>query len=44
MTIGEVAAEVGCDLVAAAMSLARLEQAGWLVQADGWYEANGSPL
>ena len=32
------------DLLAAAMSLARLEQGGWLVQADGWYEASGSPL
>ena len=44
MTVGDVAEASGSELVAAAMSLARLEQAGWLVQADGWYEANGSPL
>jgi DNA processing protein len=43
-TIGEVAECSGSDLIAAAMSLARLEQGGWLVQADGWYEACGSPL
>jgi DNA processing protein len=44
MTIGDVAASTGASLIEAAMSLARLEQGGWLVQADGWYEANGSPL
>jgi DNA processing protein len=43
-TVGEVSETAGLDLLAAAMALARLEQAGWVVQADGWYEANGSPL
>jgi predicted Rossmann fold nucleotide-binding protein DprA/Smf involved in DNA uptake len=43
-TIGEVAERHGVDLLAAAMSLARLEQTGWLAQVDGWYEAVGSPL
>jgi DNA processing protein len=44
MTVGDVAASTGSSLVDAAMALARLEQAGWLVQADGWYETSGSPL
>jgi DNA processing protein len=44
MTVGDVAVETESDLLVAAMALARLEQQGWLVQADGWYEANGSPL
>ena len=44
LTIDEVAETNRCDLLAAAMSLARLEQMGWLVQADGWYETNGAPL
>lgn len=43
LTIGEVATRTGSDLLTAAMSLARLEQSGWLVQVDGWYEAAGSP-
>lgn len=43
LTIGEVASRTGSDLLTAAMSLARLEQAGWLVQVDGWYEAASSP-
>ena len=32
------------SLVEAAMALARLEQAGWIQQADGWFEVVGSPL
>lgn len=43
-TIDDVAHLVGGDLVVAAMAVARLEQAGWLGQADGWYEAIGTPL
>lgn len=38
---------VGCtgrSLVEVAMALARLEQAGWVAAADGWYECLGSPL
>jgi len=42
-TIGEIAVRAGTDLLTAAMSLARLEQHGWLVQVDGWYESVGSP-
>ena len=42
-TIGEIAELAGVDLLSAAMSLARLEQRGWLVQVDGWYESVGSP-
>jgi len=42
-TIGDVAGCTGGDLLRAAMSLARLEQAGWIAQVDGWYEAIGSP-
>lgn len=43
-TIDEVTGALGGDLVQAAMALARLEQAGWLAQTDGWYEAVGAPL
>jgi DNA processing protein len=32
------------SLVEAAMSVARLEQSGWIQQSDGWFEAVGSPL
>ena len=32
------------SLVEAAMRLARLEAAGWLAEADGWFECVGSPL
>jgi hypothetical protein len=32
------------SLVGAAMSVARLEHAGWIQQSDGWFEAVGSPL
>ena len=35
---------LGCSLslVSSAMSLARLEQAGWLTQYDGWFESLGN--
>lgn len=38
-TIGDVAERLGRPLVDVAMSLARLEQHGWLHQSDGWFEA-----
>ena len=43
-TIDGVALALGISLVDAAMSLARLESAGWVAQADGWFECVGSPL
>lgn len=43
-TIDGVALALGLSLVEAAMSLARLESAGWIAQADGWFECVGSPL
>lgn len=43
-TVGEVAEAVDVPLVEAAMSLARLEQQGWIAQVDGWFEAVGSPF
>jgi DNA processing protein len=43
-TVGEVAAALGAPLIEAAMMLARLEQSGWLLQVDGWFEVAGSPL
>ena len=43
-TIGEVAQRTGAPLIDVAMSLARLEQAGWLAQVDGWFEAVGAAL
>jgi len=43
-TIDGVALALGNGLVEAAMSLARLESAGWVAQADGWFECVGSPL
>lgn len=43
-TIGDVATQLGIGLLDAAMSLARLEHAGWLAQVDGWFEVVGSPL
>ena len=39
LTIDGVAARLGKSLLEVAMALARLEQAGWLWQADGWYES-----
>ena len=32
------------SLVDVAMAVARLEHAGWVAQADGWFQAVGSPL
>lgn len=43
-TVDGVALMAGIELVEAAMSLARLEADGWVAQADGWFEAVGSPL
>ncbi|HQZ36599.1 MAG TPA: DNA-processing protein DprA [Ilumatobacteraceae bacterium] len=43
-TIDGVALALGLTLVEAAMGLARLESAGWIAQADGWFECVGSPL
>ena len=34
----------GMGFAEAAMSLARLEQAGWLGTSDGWYQSVGAPL
>ncbi len=43
-TIDGVVLLTGRSLVDTAMCLARLEAAGWLAQADGWFETVGSPL
>ncbi len=43
-TIDGVALALGLSLVEAAMALARLESAGWIAEADGWFECVGSPL
>ena len=43
-TVGDVATELDVPMLQAAMSLARLEQSGWLMQVDGWFESVGSPL
>jgi DNA processing protein len=43
-TIDGLALVCSLSLVETAMSVARLEQAGWLQQSDGWFEAVGSPL
>jgi DNA processing protein len=43
-TIGELVERTGRPLVEVAMALARLEQAGWLDQVDGWFEPVGRPL
>lgn len=43
-TIDGVALACSLSLVDAAMSVARLERSGWIQQADGWFEAVGSPL
>ena len=43
-TIDGVALAMGLSLVDSAMGLARLESAGWLAEADGWFECVGSPL
>jgi DNA processing protein len=43
-TVGDVAAQLDVSMLEAAMTLARLEQSGWLIQVDGWFEVVGSPL
>jgi len=43
-TIDGLALACSMTLVEAAMAVARLEQAGWIQQSDGWFEAVGSPL
>jgi DNA processing protein len=43
-TIDGVALLADLSLVEAAMRLARLEAAGWVAQADGWFECVGAPL
>jgi DNA processing protein len=43
-TLDGVLTVVGADLVDVAMALARLEQSGWVVDTDGWYQAVGAPL
>ncbi|MEN9507325.1 MAG: processing protein DprA [Actinomycetota bacterium] len=43
-TIGDVADATDRPLIEVAMALARLEQAGWVGQTDGWYEVLGAPL
>ncbi|MEP7114288.1 MAG: DNA-processing protein DprA [Ilumatobacteraceae bacterium] len=42
-TIDGLALACSLSLVDAAMSVARLEHAGWIQQLDGWFEAVGSP-
>jgi len=43
-TLDGLAGVVGAPLVDVAMSLARLEQAGWVAETDGWYQVVGAPL
>ena len=43
-TIDSLALACSLSLVDVAMSVARLEQTGWIQQIDGWFEAVGSPL
>ena len=43
-TIDGLVAGSGRPLVDVAMAVARLEHAGWVAQADGWFQAVGSPL
>ena len=43
-TLDGVALAVGAGLIEVAMSLARLEVAGWVAQVDGWFECVGSHL
>ncbi len=41
-TLDDVVQELGLDLTEAAMTLARLERAGWIDETAGWFEARGS--
>lgn len=43
-TIDGLALACSLSLVEVAMSVARLEQTGWIQQIDGWFDAVGSPL
>lgn len=43
-TVDGVALACSRSLVEAAMSLARLEQCGWISGVDGWFECVGAPL
>ncbi|MEA3183628.1 MAG: processing protein, partial [Ilumatobacteraceae bacterium] len=43
-TIDGLSLACSLSLVDTAMSVARLEQMGWIQQIDGWFEAVGSPL
>ncbi|MCU1501992.1 MAG: dprA [Ilumatobacteraceae bacterium] len=43
-TVDSITLCAGIGFVETAMSLARLEQAGWLGSTDGWYQAIGAPL
>ncbi len=43
-TIDALVLAIGSGVADVAMSLARLEQAGWIAQTDGWYQPIGAPL
>lgn len=43
-TVEGITLATGLPLVEVAMAVARLEGAGWLAQADGWFETIGAPL
>lgn len=43
-TLDGIVLATGLSLSEVAMRLARLEAAGWLAEADGWFEVVGSPL
>lgn len=43
-TIDGLVLAVGTSVAEVAMSLARLEQGGWVAQTDGWYQPIGAPL
>lgn len=43
-TLDMIIRELGLGVGEAAMAAARLERAGWLVEAGGWFEATGSRL
>lgn len=43
-TLDGIVVSTGLAVAAAAMAAARLEQTGWLREADGWFEISGSRL
>lgn len=43
-TIDVLVDELGIDITEVAMSVARLERAGWIVESGGWFELAGSRL